>query len=327
MPNGEQVKNGKAFEYAIAKEYKEYLEEKGIPARFEEDAAFKTARSFFKEFDERQQYKYALSARATIKTLIKLEPGLNSPKNDNDILSIKIAADGRGEEGDVRDVLFSRSTSHWEVGFSAKNNNDAVKHSRLSHILDFGQEWLGYPVSDAYWDGIRPVFDKLKDYKREKKKWCEIENVHEEIYLPILNCFRDELMRIYSAHEDVPEKLISYLLGREPFYKIIKDDNSSTVIVKAINIGSGLNKTVNGTKPQYRTAKLNYPTRIIEFTMKINRDKTISKTTLNMILDEGWEISFRLHSAETYVIPSLKFDVQLLGNPPVLFTQYIFQDK
>ena len=43
MPNGEQVKNGKAFEYAIAKEYKEYLEEKGIPARFEEDAAFNTA--------------------------------------------------------------------------------------------------------------------------------------------------------------------------------------------------------------------------------------------------------------------------------------------
>lgn len=327
MPNGEQVKNGKAFEYAIAKEYKEYLEKKGIPARFEEDAAFNTARSFFKEFDERQQYKYALSARATINTLIKLEPGLNSPKNDNDILSIKIAADGRGEEGDVRDVLFSRLTSHWEVGFSAKNNNDAVKHSRLSHILDFGQEWLGYPVSDAYWNGIRPVFDRLKNYKREKKKWSEIENVHENIYLPILNCFRDELMRIYSAHEDVPEKLISYLLGREPFYKIIKDDNSSTVIVKAINIGSGLNKTVNGTKPQYRTAKLNYPTRIIEFTMKINRDKTISKTTLNMILDEGWEISFRLHSAETYVIPSLKFDVQLLGNPPVLFTQYIFQDK
>ena len=326
MPNGDQVRNGKAFEYAIAKEYKEYLEASGIPVVFVEDAAYNTARTFFDGFALDQQEKYVLSARATINTLMKLEPGLISPKNDNDVLSIKIAADGRGEEGDVRDVLFSRSKSHWEVGFSAKNNNDAVKHSRLSHVLDFGQEWLGYPVSDTYWNGIRPIFDRLKEYKNERKAWSEIDNVHDEIYMPILNNFREELLRIYAAHDDVPEKLIAYLLGRQPFYKIIKDDNSSMVIVKAINIGDGLNKTVNGNKPKYRTAKLNYPTRIVEFTMKINRDRTVSKTTLNMILDEGWEISFRLHSAETRVIPSLKFDVQLLGNPPVLFTQYIFQE-
>lgn len=324
MPNGDQVRNGKAFEYAIAKEYKSYLETEGIRSVFIEDAAFNTARSFYEGFDADQQDIFSLSARASINTMMKLEPGFCSPKNNNDILSIKIAADGRGEEGDVRDVLFSRTESHWEIGFSAKNNNDAVKHSRLSHILDFGQEWLGYPVSESYWNGIRPIFDQLREYKNQEKKWSELDNVHENIYMPILNCFREELMRIYAAHNDVPEKLISYLLGRQPFYKIIKDDISSMVIVKAINIGTGLNKTVNGHRPKYRTAKLNYPSRIVEFTMKINRDKSISKTTLNMILDEGWEISFRLHSAETYVIPSLKFDVQLLGNPPVLFTQYIF---
>ena len=47
--------------------------------------------------------------------------------------------------------------------------------------------------------------------------------------------------------------------------------------------------------------------------------------TLNMILDGGWEISFRIHSADNPIVLSLKFDVKLLGNPPILFSQYLFQ--
>ena len=47
------------------------------------------------------------------------------------------------------------------------------------------------------------------------------------------------------------------------------------------------------------------------------------KDTLNMILDGGWEISFRIHSADDPIVPSLKFDVKLLGNPPILFSQYL----
>lgn len=50
-----------------------------------------------------------------------------------------------------------------------------------------------------------------------------------------------------------------------------------------------------------------------------------SLTTLNMVLDGGWSISFRIHNAEKKVVPSLKFDINLTGNPPVLFTQHLFQ--
>jgi len=325
MPNGDQVKHGKAFEYAIALEYKNYLtEERHIPADFIIDEAFNTAHSFFDEHPANEQELYRLSARASIKTMMKLEAGFTSPRNEDDVLKIKIAADREGEEGDVRDIIFSRAA--WEVGFSAKNNNDAVKHSRLSHILDFGQEWLGYPVSDSYWDAIRPVFDLLTEYKNDDRDWSDVEDKWGRIYIPLLDAFREELMRIYHTHSDVPEKLISYLLGRYAFYKLIKDDDSSMVIVKAFNLNNGLNKTVNGIRPAYKTRKINFPTRIVEFDYKIDRDGTRSQTTLNMILDEGWEISFRLHSAKTKVEKSLKFDVQLLGNPPVLFTQYIFSE-
>ena len=94
------------------------------------------------------------------------------------------------------------------------------------------------------------------------------------------------------------------------------------VIVKAFNIEGKLNATVDGQKPQYKTPPIRLPKRIVEFEMKPN-----SENTLHMILDGGWEISFRIHNASTLVEKSLKFDIKLLGNPPVLFTQHLFQQK
>ena len=40
-----------------------------------------------------------------------------------------------------------------------------------------------------------------------------------------------------------------------------------------------------------------------------------STNTVEMFLDNGWQLSFRIHSASTEVEPSLKFDVQFIGMP------------
>jgi hypothetical protein len=32
-------------------------------------------------------------------------------------------------------------------------------------------------------------------------------------------------------------------------------------------------------------------------------------------MDNGWQLSFRIHNASTKVEPSLKFDVQFIGMP------------
>lgn len=34
-----------------------------------------------------------------------------------------------------------------------------------------------------------------------------------------------------------------------------------------------------------------------------------------MSFDNGWQFSFRIHNAEKFVLPSLKFDVQIAGMP------------
>lgn len=55
------------------------------------------------------------------------------------ILELEILSDDKGKLGDVRDVLAIRLLQKWEIGVSAKNNHKAVKHSRLSNTIDFGE--------------------------------------------------------------------------------------------------------------------------------------------------------------------------------------------
>ena len=286
-----------------------------------ENNAISIARKYFEDFTEQEQNKFNRAAYNTIDTMVKIEPGLTVLKNDKDILYISLNEDQVGEDGDVRDVIFQRAKSSWEIGFSAKNNNDAVKHSRLARKLDFGEVWFGVPCSENYWIDIKPIFDYLEEYTKKKYKWNDLkQDKRDKVYVPLLNAFKKELLNINGNHSNIPERLVEYLIGKHPFYKIIKDDSHNLVIVKAFNIKGDLNKPYNKVKSAYSIPTINLPKRIVEFEFKEN-----SETTLNMILDGGWEISFRLHNASSNVECSLKFDIKLLGNPPILFTQHIFQ--
>lgn len=321
MP-GIQVKNGKAFEYALAKQYYEYLNSHGINVELVEDDAIVVARNYYNEFSLAKQSRFDISAQATIQTMIKIEPGLTNPNGVNNILKIKLVSDSEGADGDVRDVVFKRDSPVWEIGFSAKNNNDEVKHPRLSSVLDFGNSWVGVPCSQTYWEEIEPIFNYLEEQKNNSKTWNDLgRDKIERVYKPLLEAFRKELLFISENNDDIPQKLVQYLIGRYPFYKIIKDDASNMVIVKAFNIKGGLNKALGGVNSKYKIPRVNLPTRIVEFNFKQGHEDN----TLDMILDGGWEISFRIHSAKTQVETSLKFAIQLLGNPPILFTQHLFQ--
>lgn len=320
MPQGEQVKNGKAFEYALANQYYIFLQAMKKSVELVENSALEVARNFYFQSDIKKRLEFDIASKQTIETLLKIEPGLYAQKNNSDKLFIQLQNDAEGAVGDVRDVVFRRERACWEIGFSAKNNNDAVKHSRLSRILDFGKEWLGCPCSDQYWEEIQPIFDFLREHEGDTFNSLGKDKIT-KVYIPLLTAFRNELIKIYENNELIPEKLICYLIGNFAFYKIIKDDSHNMVIVKAFNINRNLNKSVNGERAQYKIPHINLPTRIVEFDFKIGAENN----TLDMILDEGWEISFRIHNASSRVEQSLKFDIRLLGNPPILFTQHLFK--
>lgn len=322
MPS--QVENGKAFEYAIALAYYDYLKSISVLTWLHEDSSLQNRRRCYEIQEDDKQNEFYLAAQKTIETMVAIEPGLVSAKNSSDFLSIRLASDAEGIIGDVRDVVFSRPNNSmgWEIGISAKNNHDAVKHSRLSPKIDFGNEWMDFPCSPNYFSEIQPVFDYLKSIKTNnpKTKWEDLGcSKSEDVYVPLLKAFRKEMLRLTKSNPIASANLLQYLIGRKPFYKVIKEDNKKIVVVKAFNIGGKLNQTVNGKKPIVKTDTIKLPTRVIELEFKEESD-----TTLMMILDEGWQISFRIHSASTYIENSLKFDIQLIGNPPILFTQHLF---
>lgn len=314
-----QTINGKAFEYALLLEFYQRLKILTIVS-ITENEPYKTAKRFFDSFAEKDQDIFRITASAAINFLIDIEPRLSNGINKDDVLVLEIVSDIAGQTGDVRDVLVIRSLQKWEIGISAKNNHRAVKHSRLSMNIDFGEKWLGIPCSQNYFKEIQSVFEMLENLKKQDKstKWTSINNMHEVVYLPILNAFRKELLRLDKENPNiVAENLVQYLIGNQDFYKVIKGNKK--VEIQAYNLKGTLNLPFEKIKPKAKIQKLKIPSRLIEIVYQND-----STTTLLVSLNEGWQISFRIHNASSRVEPSLKFDINLVSAPHTLFTNHIF---
>lgn len=65
----------------------------------------------------------------------------------------------------------------------------------------------------------------LNIYKEQNKKWSELEDKENDVYVPLLNAFINELKKSYQEHQELPKKLVEYLLGEFDFYKVISVDN------------------------------------------------------------------------------------------------------
>jgi hypothetical protein len=314
-----QTINGKAFEYALLSELYDRLTNI-TSISITKNEPYKTAKGFFDSFNETEQDTFRLTASASINFLIDIEPRLSNGINKEDILVLELVSDQAGQTGDVRDVLMIRSLQKWEIGISAKNNHRAVKHSRLSQKINFGEKWLGVPNSENYFQEINPIFDMLLKLKANDKstKWSSIENMHQVVYLPILDAFRKELLRLDKENPNiVAENLVQYLVGNQDFYKVIKGNQK--VEIQAYNLHGTLNLPFEKVKPKAKIPKLKLPSRLIEIVYQEN-----STTTLLVSLNEGWQISFRIHNASSRVEASLKFDINLVSAPHTLFTNHIF---
>ena len=317
-----QTINGKAFEYALLFEFHERL--KAITnVSLTKNKPYKTAKSFFDGFSEPEQDSFRITASASINFLIDIEPRLSNGINEEDILVLELVSDQAGQAGDVRDVLMIRALQKWEIGISAKNNHRAVKHSRLSNNINFGEKWLGVSCSDNYFKEINPIFTMLADLRAKDRsiKWTSIQNMHQVVYVPILDAFRKELIRLDKENQSIiAENLVQYLIGNKDFYKVIK--GNKRVEIQAYNLHGTLNLQYEKVKPKAKIPKLKLPTRLIEIVYQES-----STTTLLVSLNEGWQISFRIHNASSRVEPSLKFDINLVSAPHTLFTNHIFVNR
>lgn len=280
MPS--QTQAGKAFEFALLIEAEEYLS-KLTDTKVVRDSSYKVAMSCFDLLSEKVRGQYITAAKVAIEHINTLEPRLQHSisKNGNQLI-LQLVPDSLGIKGDVRDLLFIRSFDDWQIGISAKNNHKAIKHSRLSDKLDFGKEWLGLKCSRTYFDEVQAIFLELRNLKDRNIFWRDLKDKQLRFYLPILNSFKSEILRLDKEYPSVvSKKLMSYLIGNKDFYKVIKRPNKTEVL--GFNLYGTLNKSVNGIRSIYKVNRLKLPTRIIELSFKPN-----SNDTLFLTCDEGW---------------------------------------
>lgn len=309
--------NGRAYEYIFINVLCEEIS-KVRKATILENDSLEATKKAWETLTAEQQNIYTLSARAGTVPVFEMEPRLT--ENTTDELTLFIQKDERGEDGDVRDIVIIRSSIQWEIGLSLKHNHFAVKHSRLSPSIDFGEKWLGYPCSQTYKDDIKPVFDFLTEAHNKRMKFSELPDKANDIYVPILKAFMKELQHLNTAHDDVASKLVEYLLGKFDFYKIISIDKKRVTNVQGFNLHGTLNQSAGNKRPERPVPMVYLPTRILYMGLnKVTAKKTM-QDTIELCMDNGWQFTFRIHNAETYIKPSLKFDVQIIGMPTAIIS-------
>lgn len=298
---------GRAYEYAWMTALLELLK----PLRKTDvvhNSSYEANERAWNAISREKQKLYTTSANAAANTIVELEPMMD--ENSVDTLLLEFQKDEAGENGDVRDIVIHRDDIDWEIGLSIKHNHDAVKHSRLSHVLDFGKEWYGVPCSHDYWNDINQVFELLKCEKDRVTAWADLDKKEETVYVPLLQAFLNEVTRAYRENPNIVVKMFEYLVGVKDYHKIVSHDSKKMTLIHTFNLHGTLNQPSAVKVSAFEVLTADIPTEIIAMRFKKN-----SNTTVEIYMDNGWAFSFRIHSASTVVQPSLKFDVQFISTP------------
>ncbi|NMA66806.1 MAG: HaeIII family restriction endonuclease, partial [Clostridiaceae bacterium] len=178
-----QSQYGKAFEYACLIAMRNQSQDQHV--HVSHTSSLLVAQEAFNVLPPSLQNDMLQAADAAARVIIRLEPYLQHP-NGYDPLHLILQEDAAGITGDVRDLIAIRNQIGWQIGISCKHNHNAVKHSRLSRTIDFGDRWFGIPCSPQYFDTITPIFDELAELRDNGYLWSQIHNKEEAVYIPIL---------------------------------------------------------------------------------------------------------------------------------------------
>lgn len=305
---------GRAYEFICLLSLHEAIN-KIRSAQIIENSSYEAAKSAWETLTSDEHALYTLSAKSTIDTIFALEP--NIVECGEDILSLYIQTDKHGEEADVRDIIIERKDIVWEIGLSIKHNHMAVKHSRLSKGLDFGNKWYGVNCSEKYWDDVRPIFDFLEVEKNRGTYFRDLPSKEDAVYIPLLNAFVKEVKIQAEKDSSIPRKMVEYLLSKYDFYKVISIDSKKITTIQSFNMYGTLNLASKEKEPGIKVPVICLPTTLLHIGFKPN-----SKTTIIMCFDNGWQFSFRIHNAKDIIETSLKFDIQIVGMPANVSVKY-----
>lgn len=301
---------GRAYEFAWMLVLNNALRQFGNPQVARNSSLDANHKAWLAMSSETQKI-FVTSAQSAVDVILEAEPRMR--ENDGSELRLAFQKDDAGTKGDVRDIVIRRDSINWEVGLSIKHNHEAVKHSRLSHKLDFGKEWFGRPCSAQYWHTVTPIFDRLKVEKRNGTKWSALGDKEGTVYIPLLKAFVEEVRRACRQDASVPKKMIEYLIGTKDYYKIVSHDRMCSTTIHAFNTHGTLNKPGKIKGSSIRVPFTIMPTAMFKAILEPG-----STNTADIYLNYEWALSFRIHNASTTVEPSLKFDIQFMHMPALI---------
>ena len=293
-----QKENGMGFEWAIGLELSNQSGAPIINSAYSRGPQL----AFEHKISTTRKQAFMRAAQVAIEHILEKEQITHSEQMAGEII---FNSDAAGQSGDVRDVLLR--TGKKVIGVSCKSNHEALKHPRLSGTLDFVQSWGLDPhgCSPDYWRAVKPIFAELSSIRQESGAtilWAQLENKPERFYWPLLDAWADEITRLCSVSDEqsavVCKEMISYLIGRNDFYKVICH-GANSVNIQAYNFNDTL-----------ATRKTKYPSSINVINKK--NGGVYSKT---IVFNHGFSINFRIHNASSRVEPSLKFDITAMGLP------------
>lgn len=326
-----QANNGKAFEWAIG-----CAASSIIKADIEKSFDSENACEAFNKMRVKKQKELTKSAVKAVTHIAKNE---KSVLQKSKIKIIKFNSDAAGEAGDVRDVIIvadgkeigisckhnHEAWKHPRLSQSFKHNDKTGQFEERSR-LDFVKAWGLDPAgcSNTYWDTVGPLFKELSIKRHDSDQTMTWEDLGEgefygkiqdvkcgKYYKGVLNAWREEIRRlrgisITSPQADaikeaqVAKSIISYLVGKHDFYKVIFEtaNRSKQVRIQGFNF----NKTLSIKKTKYPT--------------KIENDDSQNggQYAVTLTFNEGYKISFRIHNASSRVEPSFKLDIQTVND-------------
>lgn len=292
-----QTDFGRAFEWAVGCSISKQTCAPIIASPFA-----KIAESSYEKMNEKTKLSFIKAADIALEHILFQEYALIASSTDK---KIEFNTDSAGKHGDVRDVLLYVGSK--VLGISCKHNHQALKHSRLSGKCNFIKVW-GIDANGCsvdYWSKVKPLFSKLTKLRKDSNRtmlWDDVADKANEYYWPVLDAWADEIKNLCEQgsekQAEVCKSIISYLVGKHDFYKVICE-GQKRVSIQGFNFNNTL-----------ATRKTKYPDSINAINSK--NGGQYSKT---VVFNHGYSINFRIHSASSKVESSLKFDVNAIGLP------------
>lgn len=312
--DGSEERSGTAFEYALALSI-----ERNTTATMVPSPAIDRTRNKYAQLLPGKQLQLTKCADRAATYLLEADERLNS----NEPMTICFNSSRNAQvHHDVRDLIVKSDS--FTLGISCKVNNSDLRHSRLSGTADFVREWglSRSGASNTYWEGVKPTFNRLRQMNSQGLRWDDVypgepklRNQHKlsSVVAPVLDCWEEEMLKLMQKVPDLALTLARYLLGSRSYWKIVatvpaQESKPSSVGIQRFNLEGDMPGKL-----------LSMPSQILGLTTKVGSASRERIVTCN----NDFAFGFRLHTAESKVIPSLKFAVKGRRFPPDLHTVHL----